>query len=334
MKIATRTTLFLTVSLLAITSGGPGGASEQIQTFRLAETRLRDPFILPDETTGTYYLVTSSVPLSGPQRHGVSVLTSQDLQTWEGPYPIFRIKPDFWAQGSVWAPEMHPYRGRFYLFATMNSPEKLPDEPWPNWPAKTRRGTQILVADSPLGPFRPFANRAHTDPNLMTLDGTLWVEDDVPYMVYCHEWVQTKDGTIDLIRLTDDLSAVVGDPVTLFAASDAPWTPAGKASYVTDGPCLCRTKTGRLLMIWSSFTAGGYTTGIAFSQSGKVQGPWIHQSEPLFTDDGGHGCLFRTFDGTLMLVLHSPNSSGRERARLFELEDTGRTLCIKRPGRP
>lgn len=326
-----RATLFLTASLLASIHSPLHAASGPVQTFRLAETRLRDPFILPDKATGTYYLVTASVPMPGPARHGVCVLTSKDLQTWTGPYPVFRIEPDFWAQGSVWAPEMHRYHGRYYLFATMNSPAELPDEPWPNWPAKTKRGTQILVADSPQGPFAPFANRATTDPNLMTLDGTLWVEDDVPYMVYCHEWVQIKDGAVDLVRLTDDLSAVAGEPVRLFTASDAPWTPADKPSYVTDGPCLYRTKAGRLLMIWSSFTASGYTTGIAFSMSGKVQGPWTHQAEPLFTDDGGHGCIFRTFDDRLMLVLHAPNSGGRERARLFELEDTGRTIRIKQP---
>jgi hypothetical protein len=83
-------------------------------------------------------------------------------------------------------------------------------------------------------------------------------------------------------------------------------------------------------MIWSSFTATGYTTGIAFSTSGKLAGPWSHQAEPLFTDDGGHGTIFRTFDGTLMLVLHTPNGRQQERARLFELEDTGTTIRIKK----
>ena len=81
-------------------------------------------------------------------------------------------------------------------------------------------------------------------------------------------------------------------------------------------------------MIWSSFTPTGYTTGIAISQSGKVHGPWNHQPEPLFKDDGGHGTIFRTFDGTLMLVLHCPNRGPHERAHLFELEDTGTTIRI------
>jgi hypothetical protein len=41
--------------------------------------------------------------------------------------------------------------------------------------------------------------------------------------------------------------------------------------------------------------------------------------------------IFTRFDGQLMLVLHQPNDAGRERARLFELEDTGDTLRIVSP---
>ena len=82
------------------------------------------------------------------------------------------------------------------------------------------------------------------------------------------------------------------------------------------------------MMIWSSFGVGGYTIGVAVSPSGKLRGPWVQQTEPLFADDGGHGMIFKRFDGQLMLVLHQPNKDG-ERARLFELEDTGETLRIK-----
>lgn len=303
-------------------------AAQETRAFTLAETRLRDPYILPDPATQTYYLVTSSVRPAGLKANAVSVLRSKDLRTWTGPYPVFEIGPDFWAQGHIWAPEMHLYKGRYYLFATMNGSRRLPDEPWPDWPEKTARGTQVLVADSPMGPFRPFHNRSHTDPNIMALDGTLWVEEGVPYMVYCHEWVQIKDGTIELVRLKDDLSDVIGPPVTLFKASEAAWTPEGRDRYVTDGPFLYRTRTGRLLMIWSSFTDTGYTTGIAASQSGRVQGPWVHMPKPLFREDGGHGMIFTTFEGTLMLLLHSPNRGPDERARLFKLIDAGDTIRI------
>ncbi|UKI17739.1 MAG: hypothetical protein L6V80_06255 [Bacteroidales bacterium] len=44
----------------------------------------------------------------------------------------------------------------------------------------------------------------------MALDGTLWVEDGKPYMVYCHEWVQVMDGEMKVVELTRDLSAREG----------------------------------------------------------------------------------------------------------------------------
>jgi hypothetical protein len=81
-------------------------------------------------------------------------------------------------------------------------------------------------------------------------------------------------------------------------------------------------------MIWSSFGDGGYTTGLAVSALGKLAGPWTQQAEPLYSKDGGHGMLFDTFDGKLMLILHSPNGGPDVRPRMFELEDTGETLKV------
>ena len=81
-------------------------------------------------------------------------------------------------------------------------------------------------------------------------------------------------------------------------------------------------------MIWSSFSNTGYTTGVAVSDSGKLAGPWKQNAEPLYSADGGHGTIFKRFDGQLMLVLHSPNKQ-TERAKLFEIEDTGETLRVK-----
>jgi hypothetical protein len=69
--------------------------------------------------------------------------------------------------------------------------------------------------------------------------------------------------------------------------------------------------------------------GIAISDSGKLAGPWRQQREPLFDENGGHGMLFTTFDGKLMMVLHAPNDRGA-RPRMFEMEDTGETLRIVR----
>ena len=165
--------------------------------------------------------------------------------------------------------------------------------------------------------------------DMMTLDGTFWVEDGVPYMVFCHEWVQITNGSIEYIRLKDDLSETVGEPITLFHGAEAPWARTGKqnGNTVTDGPYLYKGKTGKLYMVWSSSGAKGYTEGISVSASGKLAGPWTHQAQPVFGDNGGHGMLFTTFDGRLMNVLHSPNGPAA-RPRIFQMEDTGDTLQI------
>jgi hypothetical protein len=164
---------------------------------------------------------------------------------------------------------------------------------------------------------------------MMTLDGTLWVEDGNPYMVYCHEWVQISDGGVEYVRLKDDLSETGGEPVRLFHGSQAPW---GRVSdqygcYVTDGPYLYMGKTGKLYMIWTSGSSSGNGVGIAISESGKLAGPWKQQAEPLFNSNGGHAMLFRSFEGRLMMILHSPYN-GDTRPHLFEMEDTGETLKI------
>ena len=179
------------------------------------------------------------------------------------------------------------------------------------------------------------ATRATLPPDMMTLDGTFWVEDGVPYMVFCHEWVQIKDGTVEYVRLADDLSATAGEPKRLFNGSDAAWSQkSGQyGCHVTDGPWLYRTKTGKLAMLWTSGGYKGYTTGLAISDSGKLAGPWRQQAEPIYGangEDGGHAMMFKRLDGQLMMILHSPNIVPKERAVLLEMEDLGDTLRVKK----
>jgi hypothetical protein len=140
-----------------------------------------------------------------------------------------------------------------------------------------------------------------------------------------------------LMPLRDDLSGPAGPPVTLFRASDAPWArPIGNEGkdYVTDGPFLHRTASGVLLMLWSSFNEQGYAMGVARSRTGTVAGPWDQDPEPLITGDGGHGMVFRTFDGDLMLTFHQPNRGPDERPRLVRLIERGDRLAVAEETEP
>jgi hypothetical protein len=144
---------------------------------------MRDVCILADESSRTYYAVSSC-------GRSVRAFTSKDLLTWTGPQTIFQTPAGFWGSisiRSIWAPELHAYKGRHYLFLTFDT-DALFSEQWRKWRPRVTRGSQVLV-----------------------------------------------------------------------------------------------------------------------------------------------GMIFTRFDGQLMLVLHQPNDAGRERARLFELEDTGDTLRIVSP---
>lgn len=313
--------------LLAVITLGVSAQQTPLQSReqKLKDIHLRDVCVLADKTTGTYYMIGSG------RQATVVEYTSKDLVNWTGPKEIYRTPPNLWPGApinAIWAPEMHAYNGKYYLFLTFSTNKLLPEQ-WDNWRPRVVRGSAILVGDSPTGPFKAFLNHSTPSPDLITLDGTFWVEDGKPYMVFAHEWVQISNGTIEYLPLKDDLSEAIDKPKLMFRASFAKWPRPSptEGCYVTDGPYLYKSKSGKLMMIWSSFTNSGYTVGVAISDSGKLAGPWHHDNTPLFDKDGGHGMLFHTFDGKLLMALHTPNNREAQ-PHFYYIEDTGETLKV------
>jgi beta-xylosidase len=313
-----------------------GIACPQPETLQSrADFRIRDPYILVDRENGWYYLYsTMTTTDDNSKKHpGVGVRTSRDLQLWNEQKQVLQIPDGYWGEQMLWAPEVHKYRDKYYIFTTLTGGDSL--KQIEGRPPIVRRASFVFWSDKPTGPFLPFTDKPHTPENWMALDATLWVEDDVPWMIFCHEWIQVTDGTMELVQMTSDLSSVVGTPTTLFTATEGNWVRSlgkvgsqNREGYVTDGPFLYRTKTGRLLMIWSSFGEQKYAVAVAYSETGKITGPWTQVQEPLFKANGGHGMLFTSLDDKLMLSLHQPNSNSKERLRLFELDDLGERLAI------
>ena len=205
--------ILIAAAVLTLSSFVTNQAQIISTNVNIATVRMRDACILVDEKTKTYYLLSSTMAnnVEGGLRPALRVYTSKDLRSWDGPHIVFQVPEKFWGDiniKAIWAPEMHEYKGKYYVFATFDTDSLLPEQ-WRNWLPRVKRGTQVLVSDSPLGPFKPFQNRSTLPVDMMTLDGTLWVEDGIPYMVYCHEWVQVKDGTVEMIQLKDDLSDTV-----------------------------------------------------------------------------------------------------------------------------
>jgi len=188
--------------------------------------------------------------------------------------------------------------------------------------------------NTPLIPFL-------MSPDKPTLDGTFRVDKDgKPYMIYCHEWLQNWNGTMEKIELKPDLSGTIGKRQILFFACDSPWSKERNENgdivpnKVTDGPWLFRTQTGKLGMIWTSWVLGDYTQGVAYSESGTLDGPWVHEKEPITPPNYGHGMLFRTLEGKLLMSVHShANVNGRTTRipNLFEVDDSGDKIIVGKP---
>ncbi len=281
--------------------------------MKLTDINIRDPFILPYKNK--YYLYGSRVAIlncSSVSSHqvGFDVYISEDLEEWSTPKEIFSKTSDFWATKQFWAPEVHSYNGKFYMFASFKSENR-------------HRGTQILVSDTPDGRFKPLSDFPITPEDWECLDGTLYFEDGIPYMVFCHEWTQVGDGEVCGVRLTKDLKNAEGKPFLMWKATDAEWVKGinGGKGYVTDGPYLFKTNNGKLISLWSSFNKdGNYTVGSACSDTGKIGGRWVVGDKLLFDGDGGHAMLFKTFDSKLKMVLHSPNKSKPERPIIVDFD--------------
>ncbi|MDR0959172.1 MAG: glycoside hydrolase family 43 protein [Propionibacteriaceae bacterium] len=128
----------------------------------LVDIQIRDPFVLVDE--GVTYVYGSTDKNIWRTGTGFDVYRSTDgLDEFEGPFPAFRPGPDFFSHLNYWAPEVYRTGDTYTMFATFK-------------PDAGRRGTAVLRATSPLGPFEPTSRAPITPPEWECLDGTLFFE--------------------------------------------------------------------------------------------------------------------------------------------------------------
>lgn len=276
--------------------------------MKCADINIRDPFVLYED--GTYYMYGTRAIRFGSKTGGFDVYTSTDLEHWSEPHECFNSVEHGLDLQVNWAPEVHKYKGAYYMFATFSRGEE----------GAFLKGTYALRSDSPMGPFVPHSKKQLTPDDWEALDGTLHVDEDgKPYLVFCHEHMQILDGTICCVPLSDDLTETVGEPVVLFAASECefadPWRPG---RWVTDGPFMVHSKNGNLFMLWSSFIKGKYAELLVRFNDNEPSKNLTHLP-PLVDNDGGHGMIFS--DGKKSyLTYHTPNKKGAERPFFVEVE--------------
>lgn len=88
------------------------------------------------------------------------VYESEDLNRWTGPYVAFQPPKGCWGVRHYWAPEVYEVDGRYYMFASFKGE------------IGANRGTAILIADHPAGPYQPHSDGPVTLKESECLDGT------------------------------------------------------------------------------------------------------------------------------------------------------------------
>ncbi len=283
-----------------------------------SDISLSDPFIMADTQTGMYYMTGT----------GGGVWTSLDLEMWEGPvYPIGGNKNHWISEKpGVWAPEIYKHGQYYYMLPTLINRDIIIDDA-----NHVRRAVHVLRSDAPEGPYNliPGGDETYVPAEKSTLDGSLFEDTNGNlYLIYCHEWIQNKNGTVEYIPLKDDLTGTIGEGHVMIRAKEGKFN----TSSVTDGPFLFYTQTGKLGMLWTSWRGENYVECVAYSESGTLDGPWIHENLPIAPDQHGHGNLFKTFDGKLLLSIHSnenidyANQIFIRHPQLFLMDDSGDKL--------
>lgn len=314
----------------------------RINIWKLQNIYMRDPFIYTDNNRKLYFLYGTTMDLCD----GVAnvdpyfeVYVSNDLKNFEGPYVAFEPKEGFWGVKQYWAPEVFKYRNKYYMFATFKGG------------IGKDRGTGILVAEQPEGPYRDHSKGHVTLQGNECLDGTFFLDTKgKPWIIFCHEWTQIYFGTIKALPLSEDLTkAISQDAITIVDTKkdQLPWIRhmedprVEKKGYLTDAPFVYRRKDGGIDLLWSSYAvdnfdnvgSGGYVTAICTNVEGILAGKWKHRAKLLLDENTGHSALFYDLEGELRLISHGNDTiHGEEHPVIYYVKTEPVLKVNKREG--
>ncbi len=289
------------------------------------EIRIRDPYIVV--YNNAYYMYKS-------ENDSILVYKSTDLNIWDEGTVVYTLSKDSWAYKDLWAPEVHCYKGKFYMFLSLLGKNEL-------------RGTEISVCDTPDGFFVPITNKPATPADRSCIDGTLYVEDGTPYIVYSADWPHNYNskadcyiGEIWAMPLTEDLKESADAPFLLFRSNEAicsrepnicEWEGKKVKRYGSDAPYIVKLSDGTLYLTWSPYPGNTYIVAAAVSENNRIRGTWKHLDKPLFGNNGGHAMFFEDLDGNKKMCLHYPERPPYERALFLNVtEENSRIKLLDR----
>lgn len=281
---------------------------------------LKNPFITYDRTTDSYCMTAD----------GGLVWVSDDLRTWRGPYDVLRYDTASWLGSSpvITSPEIHEFKGRYYFMATFEVKEG----------GVTKRSCSTLVADSLHGPYRTIDAKSHLLDKAETAAHPTFCKDylGAGFMAYSRQSEKSSDAAVQIVMYSDDLGRRLGEAYEMMIASDVPWShtvrEGGKEpSPVLESPCLFDCGEESMGMLFTACNGAEKAVGVAYSETGTLNGPWIAEEKPLLEGVSG-AAMFNDYDGTLVMVVSKDTLIGgveRSVPQLIKCDSQFEKLQIK-----
>ena len=334
------------LALLALASCGVGGGgkvsgdAEGQWTLAVPEGLVADtvaidtmsaenPFITYDNGNDMYYMVAD----------GGHMWASKNMRLWHGPYNVMMQDTASWIGKAtdVYSPEIHKFNGRYYYMASFERADSMAigsdGKPFP------LRSCAALVANNITGPYMTIdCNAVLLDMSEKALHPTFCVDDyGAGYMIYNHDASQNGDGTVQIVRFTEDLGRRMGEAYIMFSASRNGWSREagddnGNLSSIMEAPFLFVTEGGRMGILFTAYKGNEKAIGVAYTETGHLDGPWVIEPEPLMAGNVANAMMFKDYDGTLVMVVQKDTLiDGVERhvPRLLKMESELEKLQIK-----
>lgn len=276
------------------------------------DLHIRDPFVYAEN--GTYYLLGTTGNDTWERGSDLVLYVSRDLERFEKKC-VLVTDGSLSSYQNIWAPELHFYRGKYYLIVSV-------------YRADLGRGSLIFVSDALDGRFTMLTGNYITPKGWGCLDATLFVYANTPYLCFSNEWMtpisRDGDGSLFIAELKEDLTELIGKPKKIVSGKDSGIAieigDEKTRGYVAEGPWLYE-ENEKIVLLWSTIGKNGYTVVRSISKNG-VFGDYVYD-KILFDRDGGHCMCFTDLNGERVLALHQPNTMPNERLRLFSLRELG-----------
>ena len=276
--------------------------------FKREDIHIRDPFVFTENKR--YYLLGTTGDDPWGKASDLTLYVSDDLESFERKC-VMVTDNSLDSYTNVWAPEMHKYKGKYYLIVSLFRED-------------LGRGSIIFVSDGLDDKFKMLTGKYVTPEGWGCLDATLFVYKGKPYLCFSNEWTtpisNDGDGSLFIAELKDDLTEICGEPKKIVSGKDndiaIEVAVFGHRGYIAEGPWLYE-EDGKVVLLWSTLSKTGYTVVKSVSNNG-VLGEYRFE-KIIFDKDGGHCMRFIDFNGNAEITLHQPNSTPDERMKIFNI---------------